>query len=74
MSADGVYYRMKAEEHVQQLREDMEREAPDYRLWVNDESTILARMWHDGSMEISTRRDRRDIWGPPILLNEERTS
>lgn len=47
---------------------------PDgYRLFVNDERTILVRIWDDGSAEVATRESEGDIWGPPVLVREEST-
>lgn len=42
----------------------------DYRLWLNDERTVLVRLWPDGQMEVSTRETPDHIWGPPILVSE----
>ena len=42
-----------------------------YRLWVNDERTILIRMWSNGEVEISTRETSEHTWGPPIRMIEE---
>lgn len=42
------------------------------RLWVNDERTVLVRMWDSGLVEISTRSDSSCIWGPPVRLLEEK--
>ena len=42
-----------------------------YRLFVNDEGTILVRIWHDGTTEVSTREAPGHIWGPPIRVREE---
>ena len=43
----------------------------DYRLWVNDDSTMLVRLWPDGSMEVATRPEPGATWGPPTNLKEE---
>ena len=53
---------------------------PDgYRLFVNDESTVLVRMWESPSapesppvVEVCTREVPGDIWRPPIELKEEK--
>ena len=47
---------------------------PTYRLWVNEKSTILARLWSNGQMEVATRQSPAHVWGPPIFLEEEPTS
>jgi hypothetical protein len=39
---------------------------PLYRLWVNDDSTLLVRQWNDGTVEIAERDDPSHVWGPPI--------
>lgn len=42
-----------------------------YRLWVNDDSTILVRLWETGNLEVATRDERGDTWGPPVFMAEE---
>jgi hypothetical protein len=43
----------------------------DYRLWINDERTVLVRLWSDGTMEVATREDPSYVWGPPTYVNEK---
>ena len=43
----------------------------DYRLWVSEDGTVLARLWEDGSMEVCTRPTMTATWGPPITMVEE---
>ena len=43
----------------------------DYRLWINKERTVFVRLWKDGSMEVATREEPWDTWGPPVDLKEE---
>jgi hypothetical protein len=43
----------------------------DYRLFVNDERTVLLRIWPDGATEIATREDPSHTWGPPVVVREE---
>lgn len=43
----------------------------NYRLFVNDDRTVLVRVWDSGEMEVSTREDPNGIWGPPIRMTEE---
>jgi hypothetical protein len=43
----------------------------DYRLFVNDERTVLVRIWSDGQAETATREDPSHTWGPPVALSEE---
>ena len=45
-----------------------------YRIWVNDDRTILVRLWENGAMEVSTRPNQSGTWGPPIRVNEEEVS
>ena len=45
-----------------------------YILWVNDERTVLVRMWVDGNVEVATREDRHGIWGPPVKCKLEATT
>lgn len=42
-----------------------------YRLWVNAERTLLARVWASGMAEVATRETPEHTWGPPIFLSEE---
>ncbi len=42
-----------------------------YRLWVNDESTVLVRLWDSGGMEVALSDHRDAIWGPPILVKPD---
>ena len=46
-----------------------------YRLWVNDERTLLVRIWDDQgrgqTMEVATRPNSSETWGPPQILTEE---
>jgi len=44
----------------------------DYRLFVNEDRTVLVRMWNSGEVEVSTREDDRDVWGPPVTAKEEK--
>ncbi len=41
-----------------------------YRLWVNDDSTVLVHLWEDGKMEVATRPQSQYTWGPPVYLHE----
>lgn len=49
-------------------------DAGRYRLWVNDERTVLFRVFDSGTAEIATRGDAGETWGPPLRMLEERTS
>ena len=49
----------------------------DYRLFVNDERTVLVRIWDapDGRepfVEVCRRDAVDEIWGPPVIVKEER--
>ncbi len=40
---------------------------PDnYRLWVNEASTLLVRQWDDGTVEVAERDSPSQTWGPPV--------
>lgn len=39
-----------------------------YLLLVNDERTILVRIWPRGTIEAATRPEEGAIWGPPHRL------
>ena len=47
---------------------------PAYRLFVNDERTVLVRFWASGTVEVAVRDDPSCIWKPPIRLSEEDVS
>jgi hypothetical protein len=42
-----------------------------YALFVNEERTVLIRMWENGVVEVCLREDAADIWGPPIRMKRE---
>jgi hypothetical protein len=44
-----------------------------YKLWVNDEKTVLVRMWDSGNVEVCLRDDPSHVWKPPIYVVEEKT-
>ena len=44
----------------------------NYQLWVNEERTVLLRVWGNGEVEIALRDSPNNIWGPPIRMLEER--
>lgn len=44
----------------------------EYGLWVNEERTVLVRVWADGKVEVALRETPDHTWGPPIHLLEER--
>jgi hypothetical protein len=41
-----------------------------YRLFVNDQSTVMVELWPTG-VHVSTREDPSHTWGPPTTLTEE---
>jgi len=43
-----------------------------YRLWVNEARTVLVRLWDDGTLELATRESSEHVWGPPMVLKEEK--
>lgn len=43
-----------------------------YRLWVNAERTMLVRLWENGKVEVATRSNSYETWGPPVSLDEEK--
>ena len=43
----------------------------DYRLWIDKTRTVFVRLWKDGTMEVATRDEPWDTWGPPVELKEE---
>ena len=49
------------------------RDAPrsEYRLWVNEDSTVLVYVWANGEATVAFRENRMDAWGPPRTLIEE---
>jgi len=42
-----------------------------YRLWINKDRTVLVRLYSSGRMEVATRDEPWDSWGPPVKLKEE---
>jgi hypothetical protein len=54
----------------------------DYRLFVNDDRTMLVTLWPVTSaerargvpqmVEVATREHSDAIWGPPVVLREEK--
>lgn len=42
------------------------------RLFVNLERTVLVRIWANGTVEVATREEPGDIWGPPVYVEEEK--
>jgi hypothetical protein len=45
-----------------------------YRLFVNDQRTVLVRIWEGGVVEVAVRDRPGDIWGPAVVLHEEDTA
>lgn len=45
---------------------------PMCRLWVNEERTMLVRLWNTGTVEVATRKDPVYTWSPPTYLTEEK--
>lgn len=43
----------------------------DYRLFVNEQRTVLVWLWDSGAVHVATREDSSHVWGPPIVLKEE---
>lgn len=45
-----------------------------YRLFVNDDRTVMVRIWwdDDSTLEVATRSHPDAVWGPPVLLEEEK--
>lgn len=41
------------------------------KLYVNEERTVLVRVWSSGTVEVATRDDPSHTWGPPVYLTEE---
>jgi hypothetical protein len=46
----------------------------DYRLFVNDQRTILVRLWPDGTCEHMDRLAHGTTWQPPVTLSEHTLS
>lgn len=43
----------------------------DYTLYVNEDRTVLVRVWDSGRVEVCTRQHSSGIWGPPVQVHEE---
>jgi len=46
-------------------------EKQDYRLFVNEERTVLVTLWASGVLTVATRETPAHTWGPPTYLKEE---
>jgi hypothetical protein len=54
----------------------------DYRLFVNEDRTVMVRIWRPAFvpftpcvadvLEVATRDAPGDVWGPPVLVKEEK--
>jgi hypothetical protein len=45
-----------------------------YHLWVNEERTVLVRLWPNGRVEVALRPSPEATWGPPVQVTEEKPS
>ncbi len=45
---------------------------PIYRLWLNEERTVMVRIWESGTVEVATRETPDGSWGPPIRMVEDK--
>lgn len=45
----------------------------DYTLYVNEERTVMVRIWWTGEMEVAVREAPSHTWGPPVLVKEEKS-
>lgn len=43
-----------------------------YKLYLNDDRTVMVRIWDDGQTEVATRDSSDGMWGPPVIVTEER--
>lgn len=41
-----------------------------YRIFLNEERTVLVTIWRTGEITVALRDDASGIWGPPIRLKE----
>jgi hypothetical protein len=44
-----------------------------YRLWVNEQRTVMVHLWENGVVHVATRESPAHTWGPPITMTEEKT-
>lgn len=42
-----------------------------YRLWVNEERTVLVRQFSEQGVEVALRDEPGHTWGPPMLCAPE---
>lgn len=42
-----------------------------YKLWLNEERTVMVREWDSGKMEVALRETSAHVWGPPIQVSLE---
>jgi len=45
---------------------------PAYRLFVNEQRTVMVHLWPNGTVEVATRDHPSHTWGPPTMLAEEK--
>ena len=56
----------------------MSVQAPPQRIFVNRERTVMVTIWPAASpvtrdvVEVATREEPGDVWGPPVVVDEER--
>jgi len=43
------------------------------KIWMNEDRTVLVRLWGSGRMQVATRGEPDAVWGPPVELREETT-
>lgn len=77
LDAGGNVSRLQARTFLERFLSELDGTTPErrgqgYRLWVNRERTVLARVWlGSGIAEVATRDDPSDTWGPPTRLLQE---
>ena len=41
------------------------------KIWMNEDRTVLVRLWGSGRMHVATRDEPDAVWGPPVELKED---
>lgn len=44
----------------------------DHKLFVNEDRTVLVRVYANGRVEVATRPHPDHIWGAPVNVTEEK--
>lgn len=43
-----------------------------HTVYVNTDRTVMVRQWENGIVEVATRKNTAEVWGPPVHVAEEK--